>query len=143
MAAHNPYVPPTSATPVVNQPNRLWWAYFVLRALYACAGLAVFSLSMESLLLASHALDAICVVGLFFYIRNKPFIGLRFWQVVLGLYLVKVIANQTLNINKAIALQRADWLAVSLEVVTTVPLAFALWLYVFKSPHLWRSSSAG
>jgi hypothetical protein len=144
----NPYQTPSAAvadrTLPAPQPRgrRAWIAYLVLvlaicgfGAVLALRSLAWFPASALAMIAPAWILAAWSIIGLWSYIRQRP-VGARWvWEACLLLNVVHMLTT----VYIAVRFVRPNG---ALSMLTGLPLMFpllvALWLYAFRSAHIWK-----
>jgi hypothetical protein len=134
-----------------RRPSPLWWGYLVL--FMALFGVTLVNYVAEGLFesfgdaLLSWALlssDAICMVGLYAYIRQTALFAPAFW----GVMLTGLVARMCLSAS-FFARSLTPWEAAPEQyealvgvasLLLSIPMLAALWIYAFRSPHIWRGS---
>jgi hypothetical protein len=131
----------------------LWWVYLIL--FVALFGVTLVNHIAEGFFrsfgaaLPSGALlsvDAICIAGLYAYIRSTALFVPAFWRFMLALLLAKIFVAASFLLPGLIPWESAPEqyvaLAGLLTILLTIPMLAALWCYGFKSPHIWRVAAA-
>lgn len=133
-----------------RRPNMLWWGYLALYIVLFCITFLSFIAeghfqSFGGALLSAALLvfDALCIAGLFAYIRSAALFTPPFWRIMLVLLSVKIlIAGGFLAVNLVPWEAHPEQyvaLAGLLSMVLAIPMLFALWAYAFKSPYIWSN----
>lgn len=136
-----------------RRPNMLWWGYFALYIVLFCVTFLNFIAeghfqSFGGTLLSAALLvfDALCLAGLYAYIRSVALFAPPFWRIMLALLSVRILVGGGL-----LAFSLWPWeagpeqyvaLAGLFSILLTVPMLIALWAYAFKSPYIWSNSDS-
>jgi hypothetical protein len=135
------------------RPSPLWWGYLALfMALFAVTFVNYvaegFFQSFGAMLVSWALLsaDAVCIAGLYAYIRQTALFAPAFWVAVLTV----VVARMGISAS-FFALSLTPWEAAPEQyealvgvasMLLSLPMLAALWIYALRSPHIWRDSAA-
>jgi hypothetical protein len=136
-----------------RRPSVLWWGYFALSIVLFGIGFVGFVIegffaSFSAMLLswAQSSADAVCIAGLLAYILSIPLFVPVFWKAMLALMFARVLVSSSLFALNLFPWQSAPEQYVALaglaSVLLSVPMFVALWIYAFKSPHIWGSTAS-
>jgi hypothetical protein len=142
----------TQGRPADRRRNILWWGYFGSVVLLFGLTLVSFAMigffgSLGAALLnwVNFGFDAICIVGLFSYIRSRPLYVAGFWRVILILLLAKALISASFLAPNLFPWESDQENYVSLAGLLSLawyfPMTVALWQYAFKSPHIWNNAA--
>ena len=127
----NPYLPP-AASPTrapTSAAKLLWWIYLVPRGAWSALGVFVAVATLSPWQALSHALDVVCVAGLFFHLRGMRVARAGLWQALLGLFLAKYVAVNAIHIDRAYEFDVIPWRPLVQQALLVVPLAIGVWRY--------------
>lgn len=131
----------------------IWWAYFALALVMFGLSLVQFVVSdsfatlrmtLLSAALLSH--DAICIAGLYAFIRSLPLFAPAVWRIMLTLMIARALVAISF-----LAPSLSPWdynsehlvaLAALAGLLLWAPMVVALWRYAFKSPQIWGRAAA-
>src|SRR5262245_2529935 len=141
--------------PLHGRPGFLWWFYLALSITLFGIGFA--SMVMEDFFAslggalfgwAQSSADAVCIAGLYAYVRSIPLFEPGFWKVMLFLLLAKVlVAMNVYAINLMVfpfdaSFERYVAVVGFVSPLLSIPMLVALWTYAFWSPHVWSDGVA-
>lgn len=139
--------------PADPRASLLWWGYFALIVVlfvvtsvnFAVAGFHdSFGGMLTSAALLTH--DALCIAGLYAFIRSVPLFAPAFWRIVLTLLLARIFLSASILAPSLIpwAGSREQYVAAAGlgMLILGAPLLAALWRYAFRSPGLWNRAAA-
>jgi hypothetical protein len=136
-----------------GRPSALWWGYFALSIVLFGIGFVGFVIegffaSFSAMLLswAQSSADAVCIAGLFAYILSIPLFVPTFWKAMLALLFTRILVSASLFGTVLFPWESSPEQYVALvglaSMLLAVPMVVALWIYAFKSPHIWRSTAS-
>jgi len=137
-----------------RRPSPAWWIYFGLLVVFGVGGALAFAVQFRqahlppaalALSVTATVLNLLGILGLAFYILQRPSIGRAFWQGVFGLTALqflfsastfaRVLGTATPGSDGTISQTALLGLA---GLALGLPLLFVLWMYAFRSPALWH-----
>ena len=136
------------------RPSRLWWGYLALIAVMAALNLAdlvgqesIGSLSAVLLGAALLSHDAVCIAGLYAYIRAIPLFVPAVWRVVLTLLIARMLLVISFLAPNLVPWEGSGEQYIALGglagLVFWTPMLVVLWQLAFRSAHLWNRAPAG
>lgn len=130
-----------------------WWVYFGLLVVMFISGILTFAAdgffstlpaTFLTALLLVH--EALCIAGLYAYLRGVPLFAAGWWRLMLTLLLARIFVSASFLFPNLIAQEAGRERLVALSGLVLLalwgPLLVALWRYAFKSPHVWSRDSA-
>lgn len=135
------------------RPSPLWWGYLALVAVMAALNLAdlvtqgsfgSFGAMLLSAALLSH--DAICIAGLYAYIRAIPLFVPAVWRVMLTLMIARMLVVVSFLAPNLVPWEGSGEQYIALGglagLIFWTPMLIVLWRLAFRSRHVWDTAPA-
>jgi hypothetical protein len=134
-----------------QRPSVLWWCYLALYAALFCLTFVNFvseglfeSFGAAFLSWAILSSDAVCIIGLYAYIRSTRLFAPAFWRVMLMLLVARMFVSASFLVPNLFPWKSTPEQYVALaglvSFLLAMPLLVALWRYGYRSPHIWRNT---
>ncbi len=131
------------------QPSKLWWLYFALYLLVVGFGVVTVFYGLQMgfgfnvVALLATAIEALCLAGLVFHIKQQAVWLREFWIALLFVFSAKLLIGGALFLKSFFMFRwessTEQWLyIISLcSLLLSLPMPYAIWRYAFRSPALW------